>query len=173
MAETAAVPKTSQRTRFKWLVIAGGTFVVAGLFYAAYWFVALRHFERTDDAYVQGNLVQITPQVPGTVVSVGADDTDYVKAGTALVTLDHADAEVALGAGDLVRAQLPANTEGAFDLSVVNGNVRSDFPLSQVSKAHIGRHLQGQIGSSTRVVKMHSVNGSVLVTTRPSTPSHE
>jgi hypothetical protein len=72
-----------------------------------------------------------------------------------------------------IRAQLPANTEGAFDLSVVNGNVRSDFPLNQVAKAHIGRHLQGQIGSSTRVVKMRSVNGSVVVTTRPSAPSHE
>ena len=105
MAEIAATPKTAQRTRFKWLVIAGGAFVVAGLFYAAYWFTALRHFERTDDAYVQGNLVQITPQVPGTVVSVNADDTDFVKAGTTLVALDRADAEVALAQAQAALAQ--------------------------------------------------------------------
>ena len=105
MAETTTTPVTAQRTRFKWLVIAGGTFVVIGLFYAAYWFTALRHFERTDDAYVQGNLVQITPQVPGTVVSVNADDTDFVKAGTSLVALDRADAEVALAQAQAALAQ--------------------------------------------------------------------
>ena len=64
-----------------------------------------------------------------------------------------------------IRAQLPANTEGSFDLSVVNGTVRSDFPLDQMPKGGIGRHLQGQIGSSTRVVKMRSINGGVVVTT--------
>ena len=64
-----------------------------------------------------------------------------------------------------IRAQLPANTEGSFDLSVVNGTVRSDFPLDQMPKGGIGRRLQGQIGSSTRVVKMRSINGGVVVTT--------
>lgn len=72
-----------------------------------------------------------------------------------------------------IRAQLPATTEGAFDLSVVNGTVQSDFPLAQLAKAHIGRHLQGQIGSSNRAVKMRSVNGAVFVTARPAAASHE
>ena len=72
-----------------------------------------------------------------------------------------------------ISAQLPANTEGNFDLSVVNGSVRSDFPLTQLAKGKIGRHLQGQIGSSNRVVKMRSVNGTVFVTTRPASASHE
>jgi hypothetical protein len=64
-----------------------------------------------------------------------------------------------------IRAQLPPNTEGNFDLSVVNGTVQSDIPLPQVPKARYGRHLQGQIGSSNRVVRMHSGNGAVVVTT--------
>ena len=72
---------------------------------AGYWAKYLRHFERTDDAYVQGNLVQITPQVAGTVVSVNADDTDFVKAGQTLVTLDRADAEVALEQAQAALAQ--------------------------------------------------------------------
>jgi hypothetical protein len=72
-----------------------------------------------------------------------------------------------------IRAELPSNAEGNFDLSVGNGTLRSDFPLSQMAKARIGRHLQGQIGSSTRVVKMRSVNGGVFVTTRPAATSHE
>ena len=54
-----------------------------------------RHVETTDNAYVAGNVVQITPQIGGTVVSIGADDTDFVKAGQLLVKLDPADARVA------------------------------------------------------------------------------
>jgi len=72
-----------------------------------------------------------------------------------------------------IRAQLPANTEGSFDLSVVNGTVKSDLPLPQMPQGHIGRHLQGQIGSSTRVVKMRSINGGVFVTTRPTDATQE
>jgi membrane fusion protein (multidrug efflux system) len=55
-----------------------------------------RWYEATDDAYVNGNVVQITPQVPGTVVTIGADDGDLVHAGDVLVKLDQANTEVAL-----------------------------------------------------------------------------
>lgn len=72
-----------------------------------------------------------------------------------------------------IRAQLPASTEGNFDLSVVNGTVRSDFPLPSMSKGPVGRHLQGQIGASNRLVKIHSVNGAVVVTSRPTGAAHE
>jgi membrane fusion protein (multidrug efflux system) len=96
---------TRTNPRRKWLAIAAGVFAAAGLAYFAYWFVELRHYEQTDDAYVQGNLVQITPQVAGTVVAVNADDTDFVKAGAPLVRLDRADAEVALAQSQAALAQ--------------------------------------------------------------------
>jgi membrane fusion protein (multidrug efflux system) len=55
-----------------------------------------RWYESTDDAYVGGNVVQVTPQVAGTVVMVGADDTERVQAGQELVRLDASDARIAL-----------------------------------------------------------------------------
>lgn len=82
--------------RKKTLLAVIATFAVGAIAYGAYWSTALRHAESTDDAYVNGNVVQITSQVPGTVVSVAADDTDFVKSGSALVQLDTADARVAL-----------------------------------------------------------------------------
>ena len=82
--------------RKKTLLAVIATFAVGAIAYGAYWSTALRHVESTDDAYVNGNVVQITSQVPGTVVSVAADDTDFVKSGSALVQLDTADARVAL-----------------------------------------------------------------------------
>jgi membrane fusion protein (multidrug efflux system) len=69
-------------------------FLLAGAGYAAWYLLHGRYHETTDDAYVGGNLVQITPQVAGMVVSIHADDTEYVKSGQTLVRLDKADAQV-------------------------------------------------------------------------------
>ena len=103
---TAVSPSVAAKAkRRRLLLIAGSVFVVIALGYGAWWYVYSRHYEKTDDAYVQGNLVQITPQVAGTVVSVNADDTDFVKSGETLVSLDRADAEVALAQAQAALAQ--------------------------------------------------------------------
>ena len=96
-------PRNGRRTKL--LVYAAAAFGAVGLAWGGYWALYARHYERTDDAYVQGNVVQVTPQVAGTVLSVNADDTDFVKAGAPLVTLDHADAEVALQQAQAALAQ--------------------------------------------------------------------
>jgi membrane fusion protein (multidrug efflux system) len=100
--------------RRRWLTIAALVLVGVGLGYTGYWAVYQRHFERTDDAYVQGNLVQVTPQVTGIVTSVGADDTDFVKSGQTLVTLDRADAQVALDQAQAALAQTVRETRTLY-----------------------------------------------------------
>ncbi len=50
----------------------------------------------TDDAYVQGNQVYITPLVPGFVTAIHTDDTFLVKEGDLLVQLDETNARLAL-----------------------------------------------------------------------------
>lgn len=82
--------------RKKALTALAGVVVVAGLGWAVYAWLVSSHYESTDNAYVQGHVIQITPQIGGTVTAVMADDTDFVKAGQALVQLDPADARVAL-----------------------------------------------------------------------------
>ena len=73
--------------------------------YGVYYWLYLSHYESTDNAYVQGNVVQVTPQVAGTVIAINADDTDFVKAGQSLVRLDPADAQVALEQAEAQLAQ--------------------------------------------------------------------
>lgn len=73
-----------------------GAFALAGIAYGVYWATIAQYVEYTDNAYVNGDAVQITPQVAGTVTMIGADDTQFVNAGQVLVQLDQADAEVAL-----------------------------------------------------------------------------
>ncbi|HEV2271457.1 MAG TPA: HlyD family efflux transporter periplasmic adaptor subunit [Steroidobacteraceae bacterium] len=82
--------------RVRWLVFILGGFLILGAAWGVYWDRDLRYSVYTDDAYVSGNVVQITPQIPGTVVAIGADNTQFVKAGQPLVRLDPADAKVAL-----------------------------------------------------------------------------
>ena len=50
-------------------------FIIIAVAYGIYWFLVLRHYEETDDAYVAGNQVQIMAQVAGSVTKVWADNT--------------------------------------------------------------------------------------------------
>ncbi len=94
------VPSGARRRVLGWII---ALFVVAGAGWAAYHWYFLSHVESTDNAYVQATIVQITPQVSGTVTQVFADDTDHVKPGQTLVRFDPADAQVAL---EQAKAQL-------------------------------------------------------------------
>jgi len=80
-------------------------FVAAAAGWAAWWHLVGRWHENTDNAYVAGHVVQVTPQVAGTVVAIGAEDTDRVQAGQVLVRLDPSDAQVALGQAEAQLAQ--------------------------------------------------------------------
>ncbi len=89
-----ADPKATRRRKL--MLGAIGTFVVLGVVYGGYQYWQSTREVNTDDAYVNGDLVQVTPQVGGTVTEIGADDTQVVRAGQTLVRLDGADARVAL-----------------------------------------------------------------------------
>jgi membrane fusion protein (multidrug efflux system) len=79
--------------------------LLLGAAIGAYDWFAGRHSESTDNAYVQGNVIQITPQIGGTVTAILADDTDFVKAGQPLVKLDPADSQVQLDQAEANLAQ--------------------------------------------------------------------
>jgi membrane fusion protein, multidrug efflux system len=109
-----------------------GVFAALGLVYGAYWALALRYFQSTDDAYVSGNVVQITPQISGTVVSIGADDTQFVKAGQTLVRLDEADSKVAL---DQAEAQLARTVREVRSLFATSAQLQSAIAARQAELA--------------------------------------
>ena len=98
--QNTIAPDQKRRRKLILLTIAC---LLGALAYGLYWFFFARFHVDTDNAYVQGNVVQITSQVAGTVVAIDADDTDQVKAGQSLVRLDPVDARVAL---DQAAAQL-------------------------------------------------------------------
>ena len=121
-----APPETPAARSKRKVALLGVTAVVllAGIGYGIYYMLYLNHFESTDNAYVQGNVVQVTPQVAGTVVAINADDTDFVKAGQSLVKLDRADARVGL---DQAEAQLAQAVREERTLYVNNGALKAQI----------------------------------------------
>src|SRR6185503_8529727 len=95
-ATPAAQPPQNNKRRGFLLRALGAVVVLAAIAWALWYFLDGRWHEGTDDAYVGGNVVQLTPQIPGTVVTIGADDGDLVKQGDVLVKLDRSNADVAL-----------------------------------------------------------------------------
>jgi membrane fusion protein (multidrug efflux system) len=73
-----------------------------------------RYYESTDDAYISSDLVQITSQLPGTVIAVNVDDTQSVERGQVLAVLDPADAQVAINGAEAQLARAVRNVRGLF-----------------------------------------------------------
>jgi membrane fusion protein (multidrug efflux system) len=104
-AASAGTPVAAPATRRKALAAVGGVLAVGAIAWGAWYALVASRVEHTDNAYVQGHVVQITPQIPGTVIAIHADDTDTVKAGQPLVKLDPADAQLALEQAEAQLAQ--------------------------------------------------------------------
>ncbi|AOI82303.1 HlyD family efflux transporter periplasmic adaptor subunit [Burkholderia cepacia] len=136
-AASAQPQNNGKRKRMMTLLVA--VIVIAAIAYGLYYFLVARFHEGTDDAYVNGNVVQITPQVTGTVIAVKADDTQTVKAGDPLVVLDPADSQVALQQAEANLAQTVRQVRGLF---VNDDQYRAQVALRQsdLSKAEDDLH---------------------------------
>jgi membrane fusion protein, multidrug efflux system len=144
-----------RNTRKRWLAIVGGAFLLIGAAYGAYWAIALRYAQSTDDAYVSGNVVQITPQIAGTVVKIAADDTQFVKAGSTLVELDPADTRIALEQADARLARTVRDVRGLFATTAqLKANV--DMRTADVSRAN------EDLARRQRLVSSGAVSGEEL-----------
>ncbi|MBB2916628.1 HlyD family secretion protein [Cupriavidus alkaliphilus] len=128
--QATATPPNGKRKRL--LLSLSAAIVVAGIGYGVYWGLYARHFESTDDAYVAGNVVQVTPLVAGTVVSIAADDTQLVTAGQPLIQLDRADTQVAL---EQAEAQLAQAVREVRTLYVNNGSLAANVALREADVA--------------------------------------
>src|ERR1700704_512002 len=124
----AAATKPLRNMRKRWLLLVAGSFALIGIVYGVYWALALRYVQSTDDAYVSGNVVQITPQISGTVIAIGADDTQFVKAGQTLVQLDQGDARIALDQAD---AQLAKSVREVRNLFATTAQLQATVSMRQ------------------------------------------
>jgi membrane fusion protein (multidrug efflux system) len=108
----AATRRTRLRRRGYWM-LCGAVFVGLGGA-VAYEFLISSSSESTDDAYVAGDVFQITSRESGSVVAIHADNTQGVKRGQVLVELDPAVAEVQLSAAEAELARAVRSVRADF-----------------------------------------------------------
>ncbi|SMF99356.1 MULTISPECIES: efflux RND transporter periplasmic adaptor subunit [Burkholderia] len=116
MSDTTQAQTVEQRTvqRKKRLTVIAVAVLIAGGAWFAWDALSNGAARTTDDAYVGGRVVQITPQVSGTVTRILADNTDRVTAGAPLVEIDSADARIELSAAEAQLAQAVRAVRGMY-----------------------------------------------------------
>jgi len=121
------------------LFIVTAVFVLAAVAWLLLWLFVFSTREKTDNAYVGGNQVAISAQVPGIVTSILADDTQRVEAGQVLVKLDNTDADVRLQQMSSALAQtvrqVRQQTESATSADAQVAKARVDLKKAQADLA--------------------------------------
>ena len=136
-----AAPVNHKRRRV--LVAIAAAFVLVGIGAALWWWLDGRWYESTDDAYVRGDLVQLTPQISGIVVRINADETSLVRAGQPVVELDRADTDTTLANA---KAALAQTVRRVHELFANVDSLRATVALRQAELARAREDLARRTG---------------------------
>jgi membrane fusion protein, multidrug efflux system len=142
-APAPAAPASSRRRPL--ILLALGALVLVA--WGVYYLLIGRYHVTTEDAYVNGNLARLTPQVSGIVIGIDTDETQFVRRGQVLVRLDPRDTDVALAQAKANLAQTVRDVAQLFteelrdaaavqtqeiQLSQANQDLERDQPLIAV-----------------------------------------
>jgi membrane fusion protein (multidrug efflux system) len=105
---------TKGRSRKIGFAILAALVIIGALIWLGRWILVSSHYETTDDAYISSDMVQITSEIPGTVLAVRVDDTQSVERGALLAELDPADARVAASEAEAQLARAVRDVRGLF-----------------------------------------------------------
>ena len=157
-AQAAAPPPTSAAapaTRRTGPLLLVGIITLALIGGALYYLLVARGRVTTEDAYVNGNLIRLTPQVAGTVVAINADETQFVRRGQVLVQLDRRDAEVAL-------AQSKANlAQTVRDVAQLFAEESRDAALVRTQQVQL-QQAQEDVARDRPLLAVHGVSQETL-----------
>lgn len=104
----------NKQKRKKILLWVAGGFILAGLIVFCLWLFVFRFSKYTDDAYVRGNMVDLTPQVAGIVASINVNETDFVKENQVLIELDTTNYQLQLELEEANLAKVVRNVKDLF-----------------------------------------------------------
>lgn len=98
-------------TRKRFFIIGAVVLVLLGV--GLYWWHST-YYESTDDAQIDGNLVQISARIKGYISKVNVQDNQQVQQGQVLVEIDPRDAQASLEQAEGSLATAKANYEAAL-----------------------------------------------------------
>jgi membrane fusion protein (multidrug efflux system) len=139
-------------------LIGAAVVLLLGLFFGIrYWLYARSH-ETTDDAFIDGHIVQVSPKVSGYVVKVYIADNQSVKAGDLVAELDPRDFEVkveqakaALNAG--LAQEKQAQTQVQLTRVTTRANVRQATAGVQQARSGVSGARAGAASERSRTTQ--------------------
>ncbi|MEF1230917.1 biotin/lipoyl-binding protein, partial [Vibrio fortis] len=96
MTDSTPTAQTKNKKRNKAPLIATAIMLALGLGGGSYWYGYGQYFESTDNAYLQGDITNISPKVSGYIVTSHVHDNQVVNKGDLLVEIDDRDYQTAL-----------------------------------------------------------------------------
>ena len=137
------------------LIIILAVVLIALTGWGLYYLLFARGHATTDDAYVDGNLVRLTPQVAGTVIAINTDETQFVQRGQVLVQLDPRDTQVALAQAKATLAQT------VRDVAQLFAEERRDTALLQTQEVQLAQTHE-DLARDTPLIAVHGVSQETL-----------
>jgi membrane fusion protein, multidrug efflux system len=142
------------------LLVAAVVLLLGAFFGVRYWLYARSH-ESTDDAFIEGHIIQISPKVSGYVARVYVDDNQQVKAGDLLVEIDARDYEVRLqqakAALDAARArENEARTNVSLTRATTAANVQQAAATVRQAQTQVASSRAGAGSSANRAAQASS-----------------
>jgi membrane fusion protein (multidrug efflux system) len=160
----AAAPRAAASRRGLALLLAAGV-VLAGTGAGTYYLRHVAPYEATDDAFIDGHVIAITPQVSGLVAAVHFDDNQTVHKGDLLVELDPTDYQVALnqsrGAEASAQGRLEQARAGVDTAASAVAEAVAAVHSAQATFENADRELKRQQGLEARARSQKDLDGAV------------
>ena len=109
----ASAPPVPRRRRRSILLGVVLSIVTIGIAVAIYEFIQYSHFVSTDDAFIEGHVVAISPQVSARIKAVLIDDNVLVHKGQLMVELDPTDFDIAVNQAKATVAAMAGKADQA------------------------------------------------------------
>ncbi len=141
VTEDAGIDSDLGKGRRAWWFFAAILFLL--IFIAVFMYIYDLNSEVTEDAQVNGNAVQVTSQIEGTVVEINADDTDHVQPGAVMVRLNPVDQEIAYERAQSTLATATRNVRTQYlQVSQLKAEVVQKQTELRKVKADLARRMQ-------------------------------
>ena len=151
--QSAKEPVKSGRLLRRGLLVAA--VAVAAVAIGIYYVMFVRNHVTTDDAYVNGNLVRLTPQIAGTVIAINTDETQYVHRGQVLVEIDPRDSQIALSQAKATLAETVREVAQLF------AEERRDAALVSAGQTQLSRS-EADLKRDHSLLSVHGVSLETL-----------
>jgi len=166
--EAKTAPSLRDRLREHWLLatVAAGLVLVAAIGGLLYW-LNVRDYESTDDAFVAARSFSIAPKVGGYVTEVPVTDNQHVNAGELLARIDNRDyviavdqakAQVAVGQANIdnIQAQIDSQHQQIDQAKAQLDQAQAQLQFAQEEEARAKDLVEKGAGTVQREQQTHS-----------------